>query len=198
MGRRQGTGVIRLLGVLLGSGLLLSGTTAQAARLMEIRVERDGQVMLKGMTEDDSQIDPGVVWGYLKGATLKPVGEVRSDPADPLRATLTGKIRVAVLHGGRPAGAQGAARTDVMVEELRLVRPSPDSDHWQLAPGEVERTAQAGGIQLPQPRWWLLAVAGGVGVVVLAAVGVWLVRRERGGVNPTGAEPASAPDRGRM
>lgn len=185
---RRSAEPMRRLAMLLGVGLfLLGGSSGQAARLLELRVERDGQVVLKGMTEDDSQTDPGVVWTYLKDASLKPVGEVTADPGDPLRATLTGNIRVAVLHVERTVGG---GRAEASVRELRLVRPSPESGHWQLAPGEVERTAHIAGIQLPPPRWWFLAVVGGVAAVALAVAVVWFAQRRRHpGVSPPIASP---------
>lgn len=198
MRRPRSAGLVRLLAVALGSGLFLLGeSSAQGARLLEIRVERDGQLVLKGMATDDAQMDPAIVWGYLKGAPLKPVGQVPPDPADPLRATLTGKIRVAILHGERAAGSQGDTRTDVVVTELHLVRQSPDSDSWQLAPGEVERTAQAGGVSLPQPqpRQWLPVAVGTAVAAVLLALVIWLAaRRRRPGKTPPHAEAGVAPD----
>ena len=193
-------GPVRRLAVLLGGGLfLLGGSSAHAARLLDIRVERDGQLILSGMYPDNGSADAGRVWSYLKDVTLEPAGEM---PADPLRVTLTGNIRVAVLHVDKPVGWQGGARTDVAVEELRLVRPSPHSDRWQLAPGEVERTARAAGIQLPPPgsprpplrllpRSWLIMFYIALAIVIIGVVVItWLLlqrrRRRRAGVDPRG------------
>ncbi len=129
-------------------------------------------------------MEPEVVWGYLSKVQLKAVGELPPDPADPLRATLTGKVRIAVLHTGRPAGVSGDTRTDVVVDELRLVRTAPGADTWQFAPGEVERTAAAAGIDPARPaaNGWRVALAVGGAVVVLAvAAGVVAWRRSRRG-----------------
>jgi hypothetical protein len=161
--------------ILIAGGLfLLGGSTVQAARLLEIRVERDGQVVLRAMRGDDSEQDLGIVWAYLKEVELEPVSEIPVDPTDPLQSTLTGDLRVAILHGGTVVGG---GRAEVSVRQLRLVRPSADSKYWQLAPGEVERTAEAAGIQLPKFRGRLLAVACGAAVTVVVVA--WSARRRR-------------------
>lgn len=182
------TRLVRLLSVSMALALL-GGSSVQAARLLEIRIERNGQAILKGMTEDNSQADPGIVWEYLNGELLKAENGLTPDPADPMRATLTGKIRVAVLHTGQPAAVKGSMRTDVVVDELRLVRPSPDSEYWVLAPGEVERSGRIGGITRSQPQWWPLAIGSAAGIGLVVLVFRMATRRSRTKSNGASAEP---------
>lgn len=181
-----------LAGAIAGVLLLLDGQAAHAARLLKPQVERDGKVVLKAMTEDDSQSDPGVVWTCLRRVSFEAVGDIPAHPSDPLRATLTGNMRVAIL-GGPSSG--GKLSTEAIVTELHLVRDSAHSSRWRLAPGEVERTAAAGGIQLPRPRWWPVVAIGGAAVVSLGAVSLWLSRRRgRAGGRLPSAEPGDAAD----
>jgi hypothetical protein len=163
---------------IIGGGLFLLGTPADAARLLAATVERDGRVVLQTMFQDTGREDVGTVWTYLDGAAFEPVGDVPADPADPRSATLTGDVRLVI------AGARGAAAA---VSELRLVRAAADEPRWRLAPGEVARTAAAAGITRPQVGWWPVA-ASAAGAAALLAGAVWLARLLR---RSTVAPPAA-------
>lgn len=167
--------------ILAGFLLLGGGQLAHGARLLEVQIEQDGKAVLKTLLTDGSEPDLGVVWNMLREASFEPVGEFTVDPADPSRATLKGKIRIAITHTKSVLqSAGGDVRTEAFVDELQLVRPSADGDRWTLAPGEVERTAKAAGIGLPKQQHWLSdnkwVLIGVAGMIVVVAM-LWLVLR---------------------
>lgn len=157
-----------VLAVLLG---LFHAEPALAAKAIEARIEQDGKVILKGVYTGGDRADAAEIWEDLSVARLKAVQEIPADPSDPQQATLTGEIRIVVSWGRNPiASAQ--------VDKLRLVRTSGTRDQWHIPREEVERTAQAAGLQLhtpvrPHGAW----IAGGILVRILVGGVVWLVVR---------------------
>jgi len=144
---------------------------ALAAKAIEARIEQNGKVILKGVYTGGDGADAAEIWADLGLAWLKALQEIPADPSDSQQATLTGEIRIVVSWGRNPiASAQ--------VDKLRLVRVSGKSDQWQIPRAEVERTAEAAGLQLPTPvrlhGGW---IAGIIGVCVLLGGLVWLVVR---------------------
>jgi hypothetical protein len=180
-----GVSIKLLPGLVGGVVLFLAGPSAYAARLLQIQVERGGQVVLETQFTDNGESDPAVVWDYLRRATLKPVGFIAPDPADPLRATLTVDIRVAILHVAEPVGG----RTQARVQELHLVRVTPQDEGWQLAPDEVTRTAQAAGIG-SESNWMPLVIACGLAGIVVGVMAAWFVAN-RLRVPPQAAYPVA-------
>jgi len=160
--------------------------SADAARLVHIRIELDGKTLLEGDTADSGYPPPAAVWRYLSSTALeaaKDGASIPTDPADPLKATLTGKIHIDVQYGGKAD-----------VTELHLVRRAANVG-WAVAEEDVERVAQSIGLgTIPQvvpplaekvhtvianvttaPLWlWL---AGGLALLLLVAMLVILMRR---------------------
>jgi hypothetical protein len=160
----------------------LAPASALADRVVSIVIEVDGKPYLGGAAGDSGHPSNAAVWRYLAVRELEPREGVTitPDPADPLKATLRGKIVVDVRYGGKAE-----------VEELRLVRRSPDAG-WTVAEDDVERMAKDIGLgdvpppvapqAMPPPRaaafvnmpmFWI--VAGGLVVVLLAAIGAVLL-----------------------
>lgn len=138
---------LRMLATVLGIALVFGLTTpAFARREIHFEILLDSKVILHGRLGDDGRAGPDEVWGYLR--TLKftqPTPEqvpederpaadfrIQPEPDRPLQARLRGKIRIFNRYGG-----------DIVLTELQLVRSSPESEQWQLAPAEVARTAAA-------------------------------------------------------
>ena len=160
---------------------------ADAARLVQIKIELDGKPLLEGGTADSGYPPPASVWRYLTSTALDPAKEgaaIPANPADPLKATLTGKIHIDVQYGGKAD-----------VAELHLVRRAANVG-WSVAEEDVERIAQSIGLgTIPEvvpplaekvhtviadatvaPVWlWL---AGGLALLVMVAVIAILMRRK--------------------
>ena len=122
--------------------LFLCPHMAQAMRMVDFEIRVDGKLALFGFTGDQGAA-PEVVWGYLKTIKFKrhPMQhlgakggyaenfEVKPDANNPLSATLTGNLSLVSRYGGT-----------VKLTSLKLIRARADTDEWQLAPTEVERT----------------------------------------------------------
>ena len=116
---------------------------ALALRVYHFDILLDGKLVLQCVARDQGYESPDEVWDSLKERRFKqpdrrfiPEKErpaegftITPDKSDPLRATLTGKIRVFARYGG-----------DVTVESLELVRDKKDSEEWRLSSKEVART----------------------------------------------------------
>ncbi len=138
---------LRMLATVLGIALVFGLTTpAYARRLIHFEILLDGKVILHATLGDNGKASPDEVWEYLRTVKFaqptpeqlpedeRPAADFRilPEPDRPLQARLRGKIRIFNRYGG-----------DIVLTELQLVRSSPHSDQWQLAPAEVSRTAEA-------------------------------------------------------
>src|SRR5438876_2710156 len=105
---------------------------AEAARIITITIDVDGKPFLEGGSGDNGSPPPAAVWRYLTSSLLSPAQgvAVAPDPADPLKATLVGKIHIEVRYGGKAD-----------VEELQLVRAGTNVG-WTVAEDDVERIAK--------------------------------------------------------
>ena len=165
--------LLSLAPVMLAAWLCLGhGGPAEAARFIDVRIERDGGVVLEtGFGASD--YEPAArIWARLDRAPLRAVHEVPADAANPQQATLVGDIRITILH-------VDTVLASAQVDKLRLTRVSGTSDQWQLPKDEVERTGQTAGLRAltVRPNWAFIA-----GLVVCAFFGIlaWLfVRRRR-------------------
>jgi hypothetical protein len=113
---------------------LLPGCAGQ--RYIEVDVERDGVPTLHTEYGVSDSLDAAAIWSTLQGQSFAAVGTVKSEPEDPEKAVIKGKIRMVIRHVKNEMAT-------AKINELRLLRDPGSSDRWKLAPGEVERTAQA-------------------------------------------------------
>ena len=98
--------------------------------------KRDGVPTLHTEYGVSDNLNTAAMWSTLQGESFAAVGTVKPQPEDPKKAVLKGRIRMVFRH----------VKNDIAtakVSELRLIRDPGSSDRWKLAPGEVERTAQA-------------------------------------------------------
>jgi hypothetical protein len=108
-------------------------------RYIEVGVERDGMPLLHAGYGVSDALGVPAIWQSLQRRSFQPAGTIEPLAADPQKAVLTGGIRIVIRHVGRElARAQ--------VDELQLIRTPGSIDQWQLAPGEVERTAKLAGL----------------------------------------------------
>jgi hypothetical protein len=163
---------------------------AEAARLVWIKIDLDGKPLFESGTADSGYPPPAAVWRYLTSAPLAPAQGiiVTAEPANPLQATLSGKIHIDVQYGGKAD-----------VSELHLVRRAANVA-WTVAEEDVERIAQSIGlgtvpVVVPPlaekvhtviadvsvaPVW--LWVGGGLVLLVMLAAIVILMRRGQAAV----------------
>jgi hypothetical protein len=126
-----------LAGAILLVAVLLSGWSGQ--RYIEVHVEREGALVLKTEYGVSDRMSTAAIWRGLRSDSFDTVGTIEPQKDDALKAVLRGKIRIVILHVNNPIAAAN-------VDELKLVRGTDSSTQWQLAPGEVQRTAKIAGL----------------------------------------------------
>jgi WD40 repeat protein len=129
---------------------------AAAARLLNVYIELDGNVIAHTFYDDGGRADATAVWRYLKDPPIMVDDDataVRADPSNPLQATLEGNLLVRIQHKTRVI-AQARLST------LMLRRADEQTQEWFLPMAEVERTAGAAGLGRPSapPREVKLSV----------------------------------------
>jgi hypothetical protein len=117
---------------------LASGCGGQ--RLLEARVERDGEPVLETKFGVSDQATPAAAWAQLAGKHFKAVGPITPDAGDPNKAVLKGKIRITLRHTG-----SHFASSDV--DQLRLARVAGTEDQWEIPKDEIDRTAKSAGFK---------------------------------------------------
>jgi hypothetical protein len=176
----------RVLAVAL---VALLPSVAHAGRVCATRISVDGKTWLAGAFIDGGLTQPADVWWRLASNELQPADGVTipPDPADPLRATLRGKIVIDVQCGGQAEA-----------KELRLIRRAPGAG-WTVDLLDVQRLAKEIGLDnvsgvVPQQRAagpgprptsapaaggipWLWVAGGGAAVLAAVLIGVTLARR---------------------
>jgi hypothetical protein len=146
----------RHIAILLFVVLLLSGESASAARLLNVRFESAGRLLLETYYQDGELADAATVWRYLgrRPIMVEESPLVVADTADPTRADLSDDVTISVQHAGRLIAR-------AKVSGLTLTRGDPRSLQWFLPGAEVERTARAAGLgQAVSPGsvrpWWIM------------------------------------------
>jgi len=158
---------------------------ASAARLLDVFVELDGNVVVHAFYDDGGRADAATVWRYLEDPPIMvddDVTAVQADPTDSLRATLRGELLLTIQHKTRVI-AQARLFT------LTLRRADEQTQKWSLPEAEVERTARAAGLGPPSMSpgnvVWFHGLSAIVGLFLLVLVGglvavAFLVRRRSG------------------
>ena len=119
---------------------ICTGCSHPGQRLLEARIEKDGQLVLRTHFGVPDTWAPDAAWQQLNGRAFEPVGAATFESNDSGQVQLKGNVRVALVHAGTPFAA-------VDVEQLQLVGDLAGPATWRLAPGEVVRTAKALKIQ---------------------------------------------------
>jgi hypothetical protein len=156
------------------AGLLLSGNSAYAARLINVRFESGDRVLLETYYQDDGLPGLATIWRYLgrKPIMAEASELVAATAPDPLRAELTGGVIIRVMHAGRLIA-------QAKVDGLTLKRENTSNAHWFLPGDEVERTARIAGLG-PAPAnivwpWWITLALTGIALLSLSLL--WLLIR---------------------
>lgn len=109
-------------------------------RLLEARVERDGEPVLEAHFGVSDQATPADAWAKLAGKPFKAIGPITPEPGDMNKAVMKGRIRILLKHT-----ATHFASSDV--DQLRLTRVAGTEDQWEIQKEEVERTAKSAGFE---------------------------------------------------
>lgn len=144
MSQRQIIAVLGRLSALVAVGvaiIVMAGCNQPGRRLLTMEVYEDDQLVLRTKFDVPDSEGPSGFWrraGEAPFASDEQVARVEADDDNPLRARLTGAVRVRILHVDR-------VLTSASVTDCELARNSPDSLGWYLPEKEVQRATQAAG-----------------------------------------------------
>ena len=157
----------RLLFFLAAALWLAKAPAAQAARFLRAQITVNGKPVLEANFGAPDVEDAARTWARLEELTFMAVSEVAPSGDDPLKADLTGEVRISI-----GLIALASATTD----RLQLVRAGGG---WRLPAAEVERTARAAGLDITKMRDSLptMVIAGALVAMALIGIGGWLVWR---------------------
>lgn len=166
--------------------ILICQTSANAARLLHVEYEVDGEQIL-ATAYTDGGADAATVWRYLsetpnfgtrqevtdekvdgqpdgRKEVVRKFAPFSVDENDPMRATLTGDVVVRILHASQTIA-------EVKVSELTLIRDDSSEDRWYVPEAEVEHTAMLAGLGTPTPATAAATWIGmGIRVFFVAAI----------------------------
>ncbi|MBL9161842.1 MAG: hypothetical protein JNL18_03775 [Planctomycetaceae bacterium] len=125
--------IAAMVGIMLA---FCAGCSHPGQRLLQARIEKDGQPVLQTRFGVPDSWDQYAAWQRLDSQVFEPVSTLKLDPNDFGQLVIKGNIRVTLVHAGKRFAA-------VNIEQIRLVSVSAGAKTWQLAPGEVDRTAKA-------------------------------------------------------
>lgn len=146
------------------------GQTAHGAKAIQVHIEDEGKLVLRGLYSGADRASTAELWRDLAQAPLEALVNFPAEPSNPRQATLTGNLRIVISWDEPLASAN--------VKELRLVRDTDRTSRWQLSPEEVERTAQAAGLQLPWRISPMVPLAAGIMICILVG-SIWQRVRRR-------------------
>lgn len=115
---------------------------ADGMRLLHMEVYQKDQLVLRTFFSVRFRASPADIWqraGAEPFESEAQVARVKADEDNPLRATLTGPVRINITHREQLV-------TSTSLTNLVLLRSGPESLKWYLAPKEVERTTRAAGL----------------------------------------------------
>jgi hypothetical protein len=128
------------LAVLAAIGI--AGCAFPGQRVLHLEIYQGEQLVLRTMFSAPDREGPRDFWRRAAAepfAAEDPVARVQADEGHPLRATLTGPVRLEIRHVDRPL-------TGVSLTNLVLRRSTSASPKWHLAPEETERARRAAGL----------------------------------------------------
>ena len=129
-----GTGFLALLGLMKFAFYDRIGR-----RLLHMEVYQNDQLVLLTMFDAPDHERAEDFWrraGLEPFASDPQAARVKADEDNPLRASLTGPVRIRIVHVNR-------LMTSVSLTNLILLRGSPESPKWYLAPEEIQRARRA-------------------------------------------------------
>lgn len=122
--------------------LLLTSCHSPGSRLLDMEVYQNDQLVLRTMFDAPDYEAPAEFWrraGMKPFAAQEPFARVKADGDNPLRASLTGVVRIKIIHAKQ-------VMTSASLTNLVLLRSAPGSQEWYLAPDECKRAKRAAGL----------------------------------------------------
>lgn len=122
--------------------LLLMGCAFPGQRVLHLEVYQGEQLVLRTMFSAPDREGAADFWrrAGLEPFAVEHEGErVRADEANPLRATISGAVRIRIVHGDR-------LMTSASLTNLVLQREAAEGRKWHLAPEEVARARRVAGL----------------------------------------------------
>jgi len=133
------------LGALLSISLcttMIAGCSFPGTRLLSMEVYQNDQLILRTTFDAPDSEGPADFWrraGVEPFASDENVARVKHDEGNLLRATISGAMRIRILHGE-------TVMTRASLNDLTLVRKTHESSRWYLSEEEVQRAKQAAGL----------------------------------------------------
>lgn len=144
MSQERAIAMVRRLSVLVAGAMavmVMVGCNQPGRRLLTMEVYENDQLVLRTKFDVPDSEGPSGFWrraGEAPFASDEQVARVEADDDNPLRARLTGAVRIRILHVDR-------VLSSASVTDCGLVRNSPDTLGWYLPEKEVQRATQAAG-----------------------------------------------------
>ncbi len=162
--------------------VVLSIQSVSAARLLDVYIERDGQVIVHTFYDDGGRADAATVWRYLADPPIMvddKTTRLEADAGSSLDVAIEGDILIRIQHVDRVI-AQAKLST------LMLHRAAEQTDAWFLPEAEVERAARVAGLgppSAPPSRTMPVRLSSVLAISILVLVGllgtIVFIRRHR-------------------
>jgi hypothetical protein len=134
-------GNLRSILIIAMAAILSTGCVPAGMRLLRMEVYQSDVLVLRTTFDAPDREKPADFWrrtGEEPFASDEEVARVKANEDNPLRARLTGPVRIRILHVDR-------LMTSASLTDLELVRSTPESLRWYLPEKEVQRAKQAAG-----------------------------------------------------
>ncbi len=122
--------------------LLIAGCFPVGMRFLHLEVWQNDELVLRTFFDAPDREGPADFWrraGAEPFASEEQVARVKADADNPLRARLSGSVRIKITHVDR-------LMTTASLTNLVLLRNAPESQRWYLAPEEVQRAKRTAGL----------------------------------------------------
>ncbi len=141
MNRRIAIGIgASAIGVLALFGLSKHTFDRLGRRLLQMEVYLEDTLVLRTIFDAPDREGSAYFWRRAgEEPFASEVVQVRADELSPLRATLTGPVRIKIMHVHR-------LMTNASLTNLVLLRSTSEAQKWHLSPGEVQRAKRAAGL----------------------------------------------------
>lgn len=121
------------------TAILITGCAFPGQRVLHLEIYKGEQLVLRTMFSAPDYEGAAEFWlraGTEPLASEAELALVKADEGHPLRATLTGSVRIKIMHVDR-------LMTSASLTNLMLLRSAPESLKWYLAPEGIQLAMRA-------------------------------------------------------